>query len=317
MVLWFAGTAFLTVWLVFRDPAFDYRLVIVGALLAGRGRRRLRRLGPDALRGRQHRAAGRRDGGDHRPPVPAPAPHRPPHRDVPPPRLRRRVHQLAGPSGGRWPAGSLAEHRLPVVGRGWWNLALELVGLAILVWAWRRFGMAGPGPPPAASCGRAGSTPRSCAEAGLRGPARGSGVLNFSCARARPPWSHRRERSRAPAGAARPRAGRGRAPAGRRAGEGHRPARPSSSPARCSERGRRPRPSAARCGSTSAGSSWTTASSTGCPSRPWLPTSGTPGGATCAFAPPGGESILRLVDRVADRLRGAWRRRPPSSTSWW
>ena len=33
MVLWFAGTAVLTVWLVFRDPAFDYRLVIVGALL--------------------------------------------------------------------------------------------------------------------------------------------------------------------------------------------------------------------------------------------------------------------------------------------
>ncbi len=33
MLLWFAGMAFLMVWSVFRDPAFDYRLVMVGALL--------------------------------------------------------------------------------------------------------------------------------------------------------------------------------------------------------------------------------------------------------------------------------------------
>jgi hypothetical protein len=33
MVLWFAGGAVLIVWLVFRSPAIDYRLVVVGALL--------------------------------------------------------------------------------------------------------------------------------------------------------------------------------------------------------------------------------------------------------------------------------------------
>lgn len=33
MILWFAGTAFLAVWLVFRDPAIDHRLVIAGAVL--------------------------------------------------------------------------------------------------------------------------------------------------------------------------------------------------------------------------------------------------------------------------------------------
>ena len=33
MVLWPAGVALGLVWLVFRDPAFDYRLVVVGALL--------------------------------------------------------------------------------------------------------------------------------------------------------------------------------------------------------------------------------------------------------------------------------------------
>ena len=33
VVLWFAGMSIVAVWLVFRDPAFDYRLVVVGALL--------------------------------------------------------------------------------------------------------------------------------------------------------------------------------------------------------------------------------------------------------------------------------------------
>lgn len=33
MVLWFAGGAFVLVWLVFRSPAVDYRLVVAGALL--------------------------------------------------------------------------------------------------------------------------------------------------------------------------------------------------------------------------------------------------------------------------------------------
>ena len=33
MILWPAGVALGMVWLVFRDPAFDYRMVVVGALL--------------------------------------------------------------------------------------------------------------------------------------------------------------------------------------------------------------------------------------------------------------------------------------------
>lgn len=33
MLLWFAGGAVIIVWLVFRSPAIDYRLVVVGALL--------------------------------------------------------------------------------------------------------------------------------------------------------------------------------------------------------------------------------------------------------------------------------------------
>ena len=33
MVLWFAGLALVAVWLVFRDPAIDHRVVVIGALL--------------------------------------------------------------------------------------------------------------------------------------------------------------------------------------------------------------------------------------------------------------------------------------------
>jgi hypothetical protein len=35
VVLWFAGLAWLLVWRVFRSPAVDYRLIIVGAVLPG------------------------------------------------------------------------------------------------------------------------------------------------------------------------------------------------------------------------------------------------------------------------------------------
>lgn len=33
MLLWFLGSAVVAVWFVFRDPAFDYRLLLVGAVL--------------------------------------------------------------------------------------------------------------------------------------------------------------------------------------------------------------------------------------------------------------------------------------------
>ena len=33
MFFWFLGTAVVAVWFVFRDPAFDYRLLLVGAVL--------------------------------------------------------------------------------------------------------------------------------------------------------------------------------------------------------------------------------------------------------------------------------------------
>lgn len=143
MLLWFAGTAFLSVWLVFKDPAIDHRLVMAGALM------------PDvidvATSGRWigHTLAfsvvllvvimvgtrGRR-------------------------LLRRRLLAVpigtflhlvfdgmwADRTGFWWPflGGDLGDRALPSIERGWLNVLLELLGLVILVWAWRRFRLGEP-----------------------------------------------------------------------------------------------------------------------------------------------------------------------------
>jgi hypothetical protein len=43
-----------------------------------------------------------------------------------------------------WPftGGHFSAARLPSVARGRWDVLLELAGLVILAWAWRRFGLA-------------------------------------------------------------------------------------------------------------------------------------------------------------------------------
>lgn len=146
MILWFAGTAFLAVWLVFRDPAIDHRLVIVGALLpdlvdAPTGGPWLGHtvLGSVALLTLVMAVTH-----GHR--------------------LRRR-QWLALPIGTFlhlvfdgvwndaelfwWPAfgieTGLGEGPLPSLERPLaLNLVLEVVGLVILVWAWRRFRLGEP-----------------------------------------------------------------------------------------------------------------------------------------------------------------------------
>jgi len=136
MFLWFIGTAVATVWYVFRDPRFDYRLLAVGALL------------PDIidLPGGQARwahsltvsvgllaavmvvTAGRKP-------------------------IRRLL--LALPIGMLlhlvfdgafsatevfwWPfSGSWGDVQVFSLQRGWWNIVLEIVGVIILWSMWRR-----------------------------------------------------------------------------------------------------------------------------------------------------------------------------------
>jgi hypothetical protein len=141
VLFWFVGTAVLGIWVVFRDPRFDHRFLIVGVLA------------PDLIDGVWGGARafhsvvtivvmlavimiatiGRRP-------------------------IRRRL--LALPIGAFvhlivdfafadtdtfwWPVAgwSFDGARLPVVERGWWNVLLEIVGIALCVVAWRRFGLA-------------------------------------------------------------------------------------------------------------------------------------------------------------------------------
>jgi hypothetical protein len=137
MLLWFVGGAVLGVWLVFRSPAVDYRLVVLGALLPlvelpiGEPRVLHSLAGSVALLGLAMVATPRR-------------------------RLVQRrlvaipigtfTHLLldgawADTEAFWWPFSGLAwsESQLPELGRGGFDIVLELAGAAALWWCWRRF----------------------------------------------------------------------------------------------------------------------------------------------------------------------------------
>ena len=139
MLLWFAGASFLAVWLVFRDPAIDHRLVMAGAIL------------PDVIDGLEggpwvlHSVLGSIV-------LLAVVMLGTVHRRL----LRRRL--IALPIGtflhlvfdGAWTdtdsfwwpfSGGFGDGRLPSLERGWFALVLEVIGVAILAWAYRRFGL--------------------------------------------------------------------------------------------------------------------------------------------------------------------------------
>ena len=137
MLLWFVGGAVLGVWLVFKSPAVDYRLVVLGALLPlvelpiGEPRVLHSLAGSVALLGLAMVATPRR-------------------------RLVQRrlvaipigtfTHLLldgawADTEAFWWPFFGLAwsESQLPELGRGGLDIVLELAGAAALWWCWRRF----------------------------------------------------------------------------------------------------------------------------------------------------------------------------------
>jgi len=133
---WFIGTAVLTVGIVFRDPRFDYRLLIVGSVLpigdavfGGAAAMHSIALSITLLAVLMLVTAGRKP-------------------------IRRTL--LGLPIGmflhlvfdGAWndtdtfwwpfTGAELGAARLPVVDRGAWSLVLEAVGVALCVWLWRR-----------------------------------------------------------------------------------------------------------------------------------------------------------------------------------
>jgi hypothetical protein len=142
MILWFAGTAFATVWVVFKDPAIDYRLIMLGALVpdvvdvatGGRWIGHTVLFSVVLLSVVMLATRGRR-------------------------RVRRRL--LALPIGSFlhlvfdgmwadrktfwWPAFGPSFHGdLPSVGRGGFDVVLELIGLGLLAWGWHRFRLGEP-----------------------------------------------------------------------------------------------------------------------------------------------------------------------------
>ena len=142
MFLWFIGTAVVSVWYVFRDPRFDYRLLAVGAVL------------PDAidLPGRHARwahsltvsvgalvvvmlvTAGRK-------------PIRRLLLAVPIGMLLHLVWDGAFSSTRVfwWPfAGSWGNVRVPSLQRGWSNIGFEVVGALLMWWMWRRCALGDP-----------------------------------------------------------------------------------------------------------------------------------------------------------------------------
>lgn len=142
MFLWFIGTAVLTVWFVFRDPRFDYRLLIVGSVLPL----------ADAVTGNAgvlHTLAfslllmvvvmlstvGRR-------------PVRKLLLGLPIGTMLHLVFDGAWATTDLfwWPLGgwSFDELRLPEASRGWLNVVLELAGAAMIAWIWRRSHLSDP-----------------------------------------------------------------------------------------------------------------------------------------------------------------------------
>lgn len=136
MLLWFVGTAVVAIWFVFRDPRFDYRLLVVGALLPDvidvwfGGARVLHSItfSVGLLVLVMVVTAGRR-------------PVRRTLLGLPLGTMLHLVFDGAWTETGVfwWPFGGFGwdDPALPVVSRGWWNVALELLGLALLAWIYR------------------------------------------------------------------------------------------------------------------------------------------------------------------------------------
>lgn len=137
MVLWFVGPSVLAVWMIFRSPAADYRVVAVGALVPllelPIGEPRLLHsmtgatvvLAAVMLGARGQRIVQRRLLG------------------IPIGMLMHLVLDgaWADSTGFWWPflGTSWSTSQLPEIGRGGFNVVLELAGLGAVVWGWRRF----------------------------------------------------------------------------------------------------------------------------------------------------------------------------------
>jgi hypothetical protein len=136
MLLWFVGTAVVSVWYVFRDPRFDYRFLAVGALL------------PDVIdipNGHARWAHSLAVSVAVLVLVMAVTAGRKPVRRLllalPIGMLMHLVWDgaFASTKVFWWPfSGSWGSTRVPSLQRGWLNLAFEAGGVLLLAWTWKR-----------------------------------------------------------------------------------------------------------------------------------------------------------------------------------
>ena len=139
MFFWFIGTAIVTVGVVFRDPRFDNRLLIVGSVLPigdglFGGARALHSLTVSVglLAVLMLATAGRK-------------PIRKVLLGLP---IGMILHLVFDGAWNNtevfwWPffGVSFDDSPLPVADRGWWGIPMEAVGVVICVWLWRRNGL--------------------------------------------------------------------------------------------------------------------------------------------------------------------------------
>ena len=141
MLLWFVGSAVVTTWLVFRDPRFDYRLLVVGSIappavdvwFGGARVGHSMAFSVVLLALVMLLTIGRRS-------------RRRTWLGLP---LGTMLHLVftgawTDPAAFWWPvSGGFEGARIPIAARGWWNLALELVGLALVTWIVGAAGLTG------------------------------------------------------------------------------------------------------------------------------------------------------------------------------
>jgi hypothetical protein len=142
MFLWFIGTAVVSVWYVFRDPGFDYRLLAVGAVL------------PDAIDLPDGHARWAHSltvaVGTLVLVMLATAGRKPIRRLLLALPIGMLLHLVwdgafASTSVFWWPfSGSWGNVRVPSLQRGWLNAAFEGAGALMLAWMWRRCELSDP-----------------------------------------------------------------------------------------------------------------------------------------------------------------------------
>lgn len=139
MFLWFIGTAVVTVGIVFRDPRFDYRLLVVGSVLP---------LLDGALAGTRALHSVTVSVGLLALVMAATAGRRPIRKLLLGLPIGMILHLVFDGSWNNtevfwWPlfGVSFDDSPLPVIDRGWWGVPLEVVGAAVCVWLWRHNGL--------------------------------------------------------------------------------------------------------------------------------------------------------------------------------